>query len=93
LHCAYNEVTEEETVELTHESEPLKLSVIDNLLVVGWLEGRCLLDLSSLEWESVGAVVVVCLGGEKVTGVQLLKGTLASEDIHRVCKFALQNRK
>jgi len=41
-------VTNEETVELTNESEELKLEGIDTLMVVGWHEGKGMLDLNSL---------------------------------------------
>ena len=78
---------------MTNESDPLQLSEVDGLMLVGCFKGQLLLDPSALEMESVSSAFLVGLGGGHVVSMESVKGALASEEIHKVCKFALQNRK
>jgi hypothetical protein len=93
LECIFNEITNEESVEITLESEPLTLTAVDSLLLVGCFEGKHILDLTPLEFESVDSVFLLTVRGEKVQSIESLKGSIATENMHRVCKFALNNCK
>jgi exosome complex RNA-binding protein Rrp42 (RNase PH superfamily) len=89
LECFTNQVTGEETVELTPLSAPLALSAIDTILLVGCYEGRFLLDLSPLEFDSLDAVYLLAIRDGVVVSFESLKGAIASQEIHKVCSFAL----
>jgi hypothetical protein len=88
-----NEVTNEETVEVGSESGPLEVGAVDGMLVVGCLDGKYVLELTPLEFEAVEAAYLVVVGGGKVVGVESLKGAISSEEVHKICRFALNNTK
>lgn len=62
-------------------------------MLVGCFEGKHILDLTPLEFEAVETVFLLTVGGEKVQSIESLKGSLGTENVHRVSKFALHNSK
>lgn len=48
IECFVNEVTNEESVEIGQECHSINLSSVDTILLVGFIEGKCILDLTTL---------------------------------------------
>ena len=68
---------------------PLTLKAVDYLAVIGVIDGHYILDLTPLEFEAVEAVILVMVKEERVMGVELLKGSVNVEEMHKIVRFIL----